>query len=401
MSVMRIAVINHSSRKIGGTETYIEAVLPLLSDRGHAVSMWTEMDEPAQTPPIRLPLSIKHWSASQSGTSPALAALTAWRPDVIYCHRLLNPTHEAAILGIAPMLFFAHDYYGTCISGAKSFMFPPRGRPCHRRFGPGCLLCYYPRRCGGLSPLTMWRDYTVQKARLKSLSKYAAVVVASEHMAMEYRQHGLSAQVLHYIQEPPMSIEISERQPPKEELNLFFMGRMEKLKGGHMLLAALPQIAKFFPGKVRCDFAGDGRQTTRWQTQAAALMAAHRQIKVNFHGWLGSEPRRRLLLKSHLLVVPSIWPEPFGLVGCEAGALGVPTVAFDVGGISEWLKDGENGVLAPGNPPKPEGLGQAVAKAIAQPQTYQHLCAGSVRQALRYQAEDHIRRLEYILEQIT
>lgn len=397
---MRIAIINHSSRKIGGAETYIEAVLPILSVPRHAVGLWTENDEPVQSPLISIPSTIDFWCASQSGTSQALAALSAWRPDAIYSHRLLDPTNEAAILRIAPVLFFAHDYYGTCISGAKSFMFPPLGRPCHRRFGPGCLLCYYPRRCGGLSPLTMWRDYTVQKARLKSLARYAAIAVASEHMATEYRRHGLSAQVLHYIQEPTASGEMFERLLPREELRLLFMGRMEKLKGGHILLAALPLIAKFFPGKVCCDFAGSGRQATLWKKQATALMATHGQIQITFHGWLGTAQRRDLLLKTHLLIVPSIWPEPFGLVGCEAGALGVPAIAFDVGGIAEWLKDGKNGVLAPGNPPRSAGLARAIAKAIVEPRTYNQLCKNAVEQALQYQAEDHVQRLENILGQI-
>lgn len=45
------------------------------------------------------------------------------------------------------------------------------------------------------------------------------------------------------------------------------------------------------------------------------------------------------------MVVPSIWPEPFGLIGIEAMYFGKPVVAFDVGGISEWLKDRENGFL--------------------------------------------------------
>ena len=46
-----------------------------------------------------------------------------------------------------------------------------------------------------------------------------------------------------------------------------------------------------------------------------------------------------------MVVVPSTWPEPFGMVGIEAMAYGKPVIAFDVGGISEWLKDGETGFL--------------------------------------------------------
>ena len=44
------------------------------------------------------------------------------------------------------------------------------------------------------------------------------------------------------------------------------------------------------------------------------------------------------------------------MVGIEAGAYGLPAVAFDVGGISDWLIPGFSGELAPGNPPAAEGL---------------------------------------------
>ena len=55
----------------------------------------------------------------------------------------------------------------------------------------------------------------------------------------------------------------------------------------------------------------------------------------------------RLLARAEVVVCPSVWNEPFGLVGLEAMAHAKPVVAFSVGGIPEWLADGETGFLAP------------------------------------------------------
>ena len=46
-----------------------------------------------------------------------------------------------------------------------------------------------------------------------------------------------------------------------------------------------------------------------------------------------------------VLVVPSLWHEPFGLVLCEAMDAGVPVVASAVGGIPEIVEHGQSGFL--------------------------------------------------------
>lgn len=52
-----------------------------------------------------------------------------------------------------------------------------------------------------------------------------------------------------------------------------------------------------------------------------------------------------LYLSSDIIVAPSRWQEPFGLVCIEAGAAGKPLVATRVGGIPEIIEDGVNGLL--------------------------------------------------------
>src|SRR5215212_8885936 len=142
---MRIAIVNWSRRRVGGVETYLNTIIPELARERHEVAFWHEVDEPAERDLIGLPPGAPSWCVEAIGVSESLAALLDWRPDVIYAHKLADPNLERRVLGLAPSVFFAHDYNGTCISGTKTFK-SPVVRPCDRRFGRQCLIHYFPRR---------------------------------------------------------------------------------------------------------------------------------------------------------------------------------------------------------------------------------------------------------------
>ncbi|HEV2904695.1 MAG TPA: hypothetical protein VGW32_06590, partial [Pyrinomonadaceae bacterium] len=186
---MRIAVTYWTRRRVGGTESYLESIIPQLLAVGHEVGFWYEVDEPADRPVIELPPSVPVWCVSENGADEALRRLREWQPDVIYGQSLADPQLELETLKIAPGILFAHAYYGSCISGSKSFQ-RPTTRPCDRQFGWQCLVNYYPRRCGGLSPLTMIGEYRKQQSRRSLLSKYRFVVTHSTHMRDEYIRQG-------------------------------------------------------------------------------------------------------------------------------------------------------------------------------------------------------------------
>jgi glycosyltransferase involved in cell wall biosynthesis len=98
-----------------------------------------------------------------------------------------------------------------------------------------------------------------------------------------------------------------------------------------------------------------------------------------------------------LLVVPSLWPEPLGLIGLEAAACGVPAAAFDVGGIGEWLRDGVNGHLAPANPARPETLAAAIVECLRDPDTHSALSRGAFEIASRHSMGAHVAALLDVL----
>lgn len=347
---MRIAVATWSRRRVGGTETYLAALVPALVDAGRTVAFWHEVDVPADRRAMELPTAVPAWCVAERGADRALAELRDWRPDVLYVHGLSDPALEERLLDVAPAVLFLHNYYGTCISGAKTFK-SPVVRPCSRTFGPACLLHYYPHRCGGWNPLTMVRLYRQQARRLRLLSRYRLLLTHSEHMRQEYLRHGLPPErvrvIPFYVPGPMPDLPAqAEERPADAPLRLLFLGRMDLLKGGHVLLDALPEAAARLRRPLHLTMAGDGPLRSRWLEQARALTARHPAIAVAFPGWLNEEQKAAQFRQTDLLVMPSLWPEPFGMVGVEAGRYGVPAVAFDVGGVRAWLQDGVNGVLA-------------------------------------------------------
>ena len=396
---MRIAVIHFSRRKVAGAETYLESIVLALSARGHQVGFWHETDEPASCPLMNFPAGVTQWSVPILGVSRAVAALREWGPELLFVHGFKDDDLQESILELGlPAVFFSHNFYGTCISGQKAFALPTR-EPCARRFGVACCVLYYPRRCGGLDPRTMWHDYQTQARRLKLLEHYRRIVVASDFMAAEYARHALVAEVAPYWVNAPQPVPggAAAERAVTDEARLVFVGRTESTKGGELLLDALPTVSIALGIPVICHFIGGGRKRAAWEQRAASLTARHPRVRTRFHGWLATGERNAAVADAHLLVVPSVWPEPFGLVGLEAGALGVPATAFDVGGISQWLQDGVSGTLAPGTPPRAEELAAAIVRALADPAQYHRLCQGAAAAAHeRFTREKHLDILERI-----
>src|SRR5258708_5050184 len=149
---MRIAVVNWSSRRVGGIETYLNALIPALERAEHQVAFCCETDGPAPQNRISLAAAAPFWCVTDIGADKVLAGLRSWQPDLIYVHKIMNPELETELLKIAPAVFFAHDYQRTCISGNKTHQFP-MVQPCDRRFGAACLLHYFPHRCGGVGSI--------------------------------------------------------------------------------------------------------------------------------------------------------------------------------------------------------------------------------------------------------
>jgi glycosyltransferase involved in cell wall biosynthesis len=122
-------------------------------------------------------------------------------------------------------------------------------------------------------------------------------------------------------------------------------------------------------------------------------------VEVRFAGWLASAQKTEAMRQADLLAVPSLWPEPFGLVGIEAGCFALPAVGYATGGIPDWLIGGRTGEIAPGDPPTIHGLADALVRALGDRDHYAELCRGAWELSCGFSLERHLAKLEPILRE--
>lgn len=389
---MRILFANDGIGDAGGVQSYLAAVMPALAARGHAVAL-LHLDRPREggegSP---APAGAPHFCIEADGPRAVDAAL-GWGPDVVFSHNMRPLDVERRLLDAAPVAKFMHGYFGTCASGQKAHLFPG-AVPCSRRLGPACLALYLPRRCGRLSPAEMLSGYAWAREQNALFPRYAAVVTASAHMRDEYARNGAPAERVHAVPLFPTAgpPDGSAAGEGPAEFRVLFLGRMTRLKGGDVLVRAVSLASAAVGAPVRLTLTGDGPQRAAWEALARDL-----GVHADFPGWVDAPTRDRLLRESSLLAVPSVWPEPFGLVGLEAGAAGLPAVAFDVGGVREWLRDGVNGWLVAGRRPGAEALGEAIARAYLDPGALREMRRGAREVAECMSLALHVRRLERVL----
>ena len=161
---------------------------------------------------------------------------------------------------------------------------------------------------------------------------------------------------------------------------MVFAGRIVTTKGVRTLVEAAREVHAEF------HICGDG-----WQLQAMRRLASRKRLedRVRFKGWLDPDGLAQEFADASVVAVPSLWPEPFGIVGIEAFAAGRPVVASATGGIGDWLEDGVSGLLvAPGDA---GALAAALSALLDDPQRQQLMgAAGKATVAARFSAEHHL-----------
>ena len=134
--------------------------------------------------------------------------------------------------------------------------------------------------------------------------------------------------------------------------HILFVGRLAREKGVHTLIEASREA------RVPIRVIGDGPV----RADLEALVAEAGDADIDFLGWRDHDEVLTELRTARALVVPSIWPEVFPLVICEAFSAGVPVIGSDVGGISDLLAERRGFLFPAGNVAQLAALLKAVAE---------------------------------------
>lgn len=277
------------------------------------------------------------------GMSPQEAA-SHFNPDISIVHKVNDTNLVDTVIKNGPTLIFVHDHDLTC--PRKHKYFPGSDKPCNNASGITCLrkLCFVekaPKQ--DLIPVKLMQGIYRQKSMMASYKKAGGFIVASQAMHDELAANGIKPEQIVTIPPIPKSLNECRASPLPLEPRILFVGQIIRGKGVDLLLHAMHKI------RVPCSLTivGEGNHKSACMQIASKLGLADR---VEFVGWIDHDSLDRFYHDAQMAVVPSRWPEPFGMVGIEAMARGRPVVAFNSGGISDWLSDGLTGLLAePGN----------------------------------------------------
>jgi glycosyltransferase involved in cell wall biosynthesis len=184
-----------------------------------------------------------------------------------------------------------------------------------------------------------WASFARKRQELALAKEFHRNVVATPYMRDELLLNGFDPERIEIHSPVPPPVEPLTSQFSERNL-LVFAGQLIRGKGVDILLRALAQVKCRFEAVIL----GEGGQRASCEKLCRQLGL---QDRVSFHGFIPADRLRSFYREATAVLFPSVWPEPMGLVGLEAMRFALPVVAFDAGGVSEWLRDGENGFLIP------------------------------------------------------
>ena len=454
---MNILFVNHKAGYFGGVEQNIADAARGLTARGHVCSLafGESTDRRAQEFLDIFAASAPCREAGASGGALFSEIAAAWKPDVVYLHKVesvapflairetpaakdkkskarsgavSSPDSATAITSRVVarptaatrnprFVRMVHDHDLCCPRRHKYFALS--GKICDKPAGLRCWFdaAFIRKGPGGLKFVPIGDKL----AEMRENHALDGIVVGSEFMLRSLVMNGFHAEriviVPPAVDEGPSMLVIDslatavspliDKSSPlpgpgtlwvrpgvgstavPTEPTLIYIGQLIRGKGVDLLLQAAARVARPF----KLYIVGDGNARGALEKLCALLGLNDR---VEFCGWLAHESVGALYDRARAVVVPSRWPEPFGMVGVEAMRHGRAVAAFDAGGIRDWLDHDVTGLLAPAG--SISGLATAIERLLFEPGLAERMGAAGRKAAVsRFAFERQLDALERVL----
>lgn len=325
----------------GGSESAMERYLPALQRAGLNVRVLARrVTDPDRfgVPARALPWADEYAEPSTGAARAISDEIANARIGVVLCSNVFDAAVLDAARSAKRCVVHVRDHRIFCPNGDR--LFPSFSRPCDAPMGSACLVNSLLRGC-----VCGPRSRTVQRLRARERTAAAtrksdAFVVSSAFMARMLERNGVAREKVHVL-EPAIAdgSAADSIAPPPAVPRLLFAGRVVPPKGLRSLVRAIARIAPELRPQLRVA----GQPTS--ELDACIALARMLDVDIKALGWCDGSALSRAIDGVHAVVIPSLWPEPYGLLGIEAQARGRPAVAYAVGGIPEWI--GDAGECAP------------------------------------------------------
>lgn len=395
---MRILVIHEYNGPYGGGEQYLRDTCQALRERGHRVALVCHREWNSGFIPCDATYGVTRSGDLSTG-------LRAWpeyedvlrqeAPDVVFINgiirRFISPLVLGRLVRRRPSVVFVHHIGIVCHTGTK--LIPGSERPCQWALGIRCVQTGCVRTLGG-SALRRLRAVALGTWRLRALRGCRRAIAPSRYVYDELVRNGF----------PPARVTIvplfTARGPGQPDLpvdetqkdKILWVGRDAGGKG----------LDRFFEVLARLDGASWQAVVVGPDTDIESVRARARAVgvapRVAFLGQLDAAALDREYTAARVVAVTSTVAETFGLVGVEGMAFGKPVVAFDVGGVREWLTDGITGFLVPLN--DVETMAERLQRLMRQDDLCREMgLAGQRTVERRFRRHDHVTRLLEVFEE--
>jgi glycosyltransferase involved in cell wall biosynthesis len=331
---MKILILHNRYKIIGGEEGVVKAEYALLANHGHDVAVFEVSNDRIVGiwGKLRTAIDGIYSLPSKQQVSDAIAQM---EPDLVHVHNffpLLSPSvYDACLDADVPVVQTLHNYRLLCPK-AMPFRNGQICEDCFDRVVPWAGIlhgCYRNSHIQSASVAAMLGLHHWQRTWHKRVDAYIAL---SDFQKQVFVRSGLPEE--RFFVKP--NFVFGSESPDDSTRGDFalFVGRLSEEKGVDVLLDAYLQHHLTIPLKI----IGDGPSRAALEEKAAGLP------QVTFLGRQDATVVMQMMQIAQFLVFPSIWYEGFPLTIAEAYACRLPTIASNLGTMSEIVVDGVTGV---------------------------------------------------------